>query len=74
MVINNKEKIDILLATYNTKIEFLKLQIDSILKQTYDNINLIISDDNSSKKEIIELLKQYEKNDKRESLFLQEEN
>lgn len=30
-----EEKIDILLATYNTDIKYLKEQIDSILNQTY---------------------------------------
>ena len=40
-----EEKIDILLTTYNTKIEYLKMQIDSILNQTYKNFKLIISDD-----------------------------
>lgn len=47
-----EDKIDIILATYNTKIEYLKKQIDSILNQTYTNIELIISDDNSSEKEV----------------------
>ena len=74
MEITNNEKIDILLATYNTKIEFLKIQIDSILNQTYQNINLIISDDNSTDNEVINALKQYEKKDNRVSLFLQEKN
>ena len=48
-----KEKIDILLTTYNTEIDFLKKQINSILNQTYKNIHLLISDDNSKNKEII---------------------
>ena len=38
------QTIDILLATYNGE-KYLKEQIDSILNQTYKNINLIISDD-----------------------------
>lgn len=69
-----EEKIDIILATYNTHIPYLKEQIDSILNQTYQNIHLIISDDNSPNKEIREILKQYEKQDKRISIYLQEEN
>ena len=35
------DKIDILMATYNGE-KYLKEQIDSILNQTYQNINLII--------------------------------
>ena len=41
------EKIDILLATYNGE-KFVKEQIESILNQTYENFNLIISDDAST--------------------------
>lgn len=69
-----EEKIDIILATYNTHIPYLKEQIDSILNQTYQNIHLIISDDNSPNKEIQEILKQYEKQDKRITIYLQEKN
>ena len=36
-----EEKVDVLLATYNGE-KYLKEQIDSILNQTYQNINLII--------------------------------
>ena len=69
-----QEKVDILLATYNTNIEFLKKQIDSILNQTYKNIHLIISDDNSTKEDVVSILKEYEKKDERISLYLQNEN
>lgn len=69
-----EDKIDIILATYNTKIEYLKKQIDSILAQTYQNIELIISDDNSSKKEVRETLKEYEEKDARVKLYMQEKN
>ena len=55
------QKIDILLTTYNSNIDFLKKQIDSILTQTYKNIYLLISDDKSSNQEVIDLLKEYKK-------------
>jgi len=55
-----EEKVDILLTTYNTKIEYLKMQIDSILQQTHKNFTLIISDDCSTKEEVREILKEYE--------------
>lgn len=69
-----EDKIDIILATYNTKTEYLKKQIDSILNQTYANIELIISDDNSSKKEVQKILKEYEEKDARVKLYIQEKN
>ena len=57
------EKIDVLMATYNGE-KYLREQIDSILNQTYSNINLIISDDGSTDK-TPEILKEYEKKDNR---------
>ena len=69
-----KEKVDVLLATYNSNIEYLKRQIDTILTQTYENINLIISDDNSSNKEVINVLEEYEKNDIRVTVYKQKKN
>lgn len=68
------EKIDILLTTYNTKIEYLKQQIESILNQTYTNFNLIISDDCSPNEEVKEILKQYQQKDDRIQLYFQEKN
>ncbi len=66
------EKIDILLTTYNGE-KYLKEQIDSILNQTYQNIQLIISDD-CSKDSTREILKEYEQKDKRIKVFYQEKN
>lgn len=66
------EKVDILLATYNGE-KYLKEQLDSILKQTYTNFNLIISDDCSTDG-TIDILKEYEKQDERITVYLQEKN
>ena len=71
---NVNEKVDILLATYNTNVTYLTLQIDSILNQSYKNINLIISDDNSSSKEVLDILDKYKVQDNRIILFKQEKN
>lgn len=68
------ETVDILLTTYNTNPEYLKIQIESILNQTYKNIKLIISDDCSTKKEVREILEQYAKQDERIELYFQEKN
>ena len=61
----NTVAVDILLTTYNTNIEYLKLQLDSILNQTYKNFTLIISDDCSTKQEVKEVLQEYAKKDDR---------
>ncbi len=67
-----QETIDILLATYNGE-KYIKEQIDSILSQTYKNIRLIISDD-CSKDSTTEILKEYEKQDDRIKLYIQQKN
>ena len=67
------EEVEILLTTYNTKKKYLQKQIESILKQTYHNFKLLISDD-ASKEETKEILKQYQKQDPRIKLYLQEKN
>lgn len=67
-----EKQIDILLATYNGE-KYIKQQIDSILKQTYQNIQLIISDD-CSKDKTKEILKEYEKKDSRIKVYYQEQN
>ncbi len=69
-----EEKVDIIMTTYNTDIAYLKKQIDSIVSQTYKNISLLISDDNSSKKEVQDILKEYERQDERIKVYFQEEN
>ena len=66
-----KEKVDILLATYNGE-KYLEEQIESILNQTYENIQIIISDD-CSKDKTREILKKYEQNDKI-TIYYQEQN
>ena len=65
-----EEKVDVLLATYNGE-KYLKEQIDSILNQTYQNINLIISDDNSNDS-TRKILEEYKKIDNRIKIYLQE--
>lgn len=67
-----EEKIDILMATYNGE-KYLKEQIESILNQSYKNINLIISDD-CSKDNTRKILEEYENKDKRVKVYYQKEN
>lgn len=66
------EQIDILMATYNGE-KYIKMQIDSILNQTYSNFRLIISDDCSTDK-TIDILKKYESKDKRIKVYYQNKN
>ena len=67
-----EDKIDILLATYNGE-NYVGEQIESILSQTYKNINLIISDD-KSQDNTREILEEYAKKDERITVYFQEKN
>ena len=67
-----EEIVDVLLPTYNGE-KYLKIQIESILNQTYKNIRLIISDD-CSKDSTTEILKEYENKDKRVNVIIQQNN
>lgn len=69
-----EDLVDVLVATYNTDATYLKKQIQSILKQTYKNLHIYISDDCSTKPEIKEILKEFVQKDKRIKLFLQSQN
>ena len=61
------EKIDILLATYNGS-KYLSEQIDSLINQTYKNINIIVRDDGSTDN-TVEIIEEYEKKDSRVRLL-----
>lgn len=60
-----EDLVDILVTTYNTKIEYLRKQIESIINQTYRNIKIYISDDASTNKEVIDCIEEYAKVDDR---------
>lgn len=69
-----EEVVDILVTTYNTNEKYLRKQIESILRQTYKNINIYISDDNSPNKNISQILQEYAEKDKRIKLYIQPKN
>ncbi len=64
--------ISIAMSSYNGE-RFIQEQIDSILDQSYSNLELIITDDGSSDK-TIEIIKNYQKNDTRIKLYQNEVN
>lgn len=69
-----EELVDVLLTTYNSKEEYLRIQIESILNQTHQNMVLYISDDCSPNQDVVSVLKEYEEKDHRVRLYLQEKN
>ena len=53
----SQPKVNILLATYNGE-KFLKTQLDSLIEQTYENIDIYIRDDCSTDN-TVEFIKNY---------------
>jgi glycosyltransferase involved in cell wall biosynthesis len=64
--------ISVALCTYNGE-QFLREQMDSILAQTYKNVEIIVVDDGSTDK-TIDIINAYTDKDKRIKLFLNEAN
>ena len=68
-----KDLVSVIMPSYNAS-RFIGASIESVLNQTYRNLELIITDDHSTDEETIEILKSYAARDKRVRLFLMPEN
>lgn len=66
------KKISVIMSAYNESIDIFKNSIDSILNQTYKNIQLIVVVDNPNNIEIIDYLKSI--NDSRLEFYVNSEN
>jgi glycosyltransferase involved in cell wall biosynthesis len=66
--------ISIVMSVYNEKPEWLTAAIESIINQTYEKIEFIIVMDNPKNIELIELIKTYQKLDKRIKFFVNNKN
>ena len=60
----NRPLVSVVMATFNEPLEFISLAIESILEQTYKNIELLILDDSTSEK-VRSLIDSYESADVR---------
>lgn len=56
--------LSVIIPVYNVKREYLVECLESILKQSYPNFEIILIDDNSSNMETLNTLKEYENNSK----------
>lgn len=66
--------VSVLLPLYNEPVAFAKEAIDSILKQTYLNLEIILLLDNPQNKELRELIADYGRQDERVRIHINEEN
>jgi glycosyltransferase involved in cell wall biosynthesis len=66
------ELVSIVMATYNGE-RFLRKQVESILKQTYSNFELIVVDDGSNDK-TLSILQEFATHDERIKIFPSNEN
>jgi|GEM_PF-1845453 len=60
-----KPKISVLMPVYNSNLQWLKVAIDSVILQSYTNLELCICDDGSTSEELQKFLKQYAQTDRR---------
>lgn len=67
---NKKPKISIIIPVYNTE-SYLRQCLDSVSNQTLKDIEIICMDD-GSKDNSLDLLREYERNDKRFKVLIQE--
>lgn len=66
--------VSVLLPLYNEPIAFAKEAIDSILKQTYQNLEIILLLDNPQNEELKKLITDYKGQDERVRIHINEEN
>ncbi len=61
--------VSVLMCVYNTPVEYLQEAIDSILDQTYENIEFVIVDDGSNREKTLTCLEQRAEENKRIKLI-----
>ncbi|NOT52501.1 MAG: glycosyltransferase [Chitinophagaceae bacterium] len=70
--INNSPLVSVVMCTFNGE-KYLCQQIDSILSQTWQNIELVVVDDTSNDN-TVSILEEYRKKDNRVKYFINEKN
>jgi len=73
-VMRIKPLISIIMPTYNSNLKFLKEAINSVISQSYQNWELCIADDASTKIKVRDYLKNISKNDPRIKVIFREKN
>ena len=68
------DKISVIMSTYKEPIEWIRRAIESILNQTYKNLEFIIVVDAPTYKELISLLNNYKDKDDRVKVVVNDSN
>ncbi|MCI9613858.1 MAG: glycosyltransferase [Dorea sp.] len=66
--------VSVLMSVYKEPLSYIRYSVDSILNQSYKDIEFIIIVDNPSNMDLITLLKEYEKKERCIKLFINEKN
>lgn len=66
--------LSVIMSTYNERLDWIELSIESILKQTYTDLEFIIVMDNPANIKLKGLLETYEAKDSRVKLLMNEQN
>ena len=64
------DKVSVIMSTYKEPIEWIQQSVDSILNQTYKNLEFIIIVDNPEYVELVSLLNDYADSDDRISVVV----
>lgn len=72
--LNYKPLFSIVMPVYNVEERWLRLAIESVLRQLYPNWELCIADDNSSQSHIRQVLEEYAAQDKRIKIIFRQQN
>lgn len=67
-------KVSVIMSTYKEPIDWIRQSIDSILNQTYNEIEVIIVVDNPEYKELLSMLNNYAETDNRICVIINENN
>ena len=70
---SSSEMVSVIMPSYNAG-KYLPRSIDSILNQSYSNLELLITDDNSDDPETLAVLKRYAEKDSRVRVYYKKEN
>ena len=73
-IFKSMDKVSIVMSTYNERLDHLSLAIESIIKQTYKNIEFIILLDNPQNRSIKRLVQSYAEKDYRIKIIANKKN